>query len=405
MPQLAPQPPQPAQPKNSYWWFILGREPELSTAEIAAVLRFKKAPQLDSELPIMTCASTDIDPKVLITQLGGTMKIAEEIAKNMSTQVLISTVVDSLKSIPGKIHFGLSGYGKSLSRESITRIGMAIKKNLKNAGLSVRYVSNNEVILSSATVDHNQLVTKGREFIIREDGKNNFSLAYTVALQPYEEFSERDFGRPGRDNLSGMLPPKLAMMMINLARLEKNQVLYDPFCGSGTIVTEAMLLGYNHIIGSDLSPQAVSDTQKNIAWLSEKYNLSNQNIKVFLADATENNNQIKNQSIDAIVAETYLGKPLRGTEEIRDLELQADELRMLYEKTFKNFSRIIKPAGRVVFIFPAFRTPTGWIRTECAKYVESLGFEIDGFGEGDYLLYERSNQKLGREIWRFKKVS
>ena len=93
-------------------------------------------------------------------------------------------------------------------------------------------------------------------------GGQQFSLAQTEAVQPFEQFSARDFGRPGRDDLSGMLPPKLAIIMINLAQTPLNSILLDPFCGSGTILSEAVLLGYTNLIGTDISEKAIADSKK-----------------------------------------------------------------------------------------------------------------------------------------------
>src|SRR5205823_3602162 len=101
------------------------------------------------------------------------------------------------------------------------------------------------------------------------------------AVQPFEQFSARDFGRPGRDDLSGMLPPKLAIIMINLAANDTISVLLDPFCGSGTILSEALLLGYKNLIGSDISEKAVADTKTNLDWIANKFRRDLPDIKIF----------------------------------------------------------------------------------------------------------------------------
>ena len=225
-------------PQNTNWWFILGREKELSAAEIAAVLHIdSKSFSITKNEPLLFCIPlANTKATELIKKLGGTIKIATEIATELSRPQLIKTIQDDLRSEPGKITFGLSAYG-NLDTTELTRLGKEIKSNLKNEGLSVRFVPNKEKTLSSATVDHNNLIKKGGEFIIYESSPQKFSLAKTLALQPYAEFSKRDYDRPGRDDVSGMLPPKLAMMMINLSEPNQNDIILDPFCGSGTIIT------------------------------------------------------------------------------------------------------------------------------------------------------------------------
>jgi tRNA G10 N-methylase Trm11 len=59
----------------------------------------------------------------------------------------------------------------------------------------------------------------------------------------------------------GMLPPKLARMMINLTK--NNTAIYDPFCGLGTVLIEALHMGRIHILASDISEAMVSATEKN----------------------------------------------------------------------------------------------------------------------------------------------
>src|SRR5207247_323255 len=110
---------------------------------------------------------------------------------------------------------------------------------------------------------HNDLLTKGVELLLMPTGAA-WSLARTVALQPFEEFGQRDFGRPGFDAASGMLPPKVALMMLNLSGIPREGAMLDPFCGSGTILMEAFVQGYANITGSDISAAAAESTKKNI---------------------------------------------------------------------------------------------------------------------------------------------
>ncbi len=270
----------PALARRNRYWFILGRETQISAAEIAAVLDTKKYEISNSILKVETSIST---PKDLIKKLGGTIKIAIEIASQTNEQGLENLIIEELKTVTGKINFGISLYTNErndfVDMKLAQEFGKKIKKALKNEGLSVRYVENREPILSSVTVEKNNLTGRGREFIIQKQ-LGGFSLAKTDAVQPFEEFSARDFGRPGRDDLSGMLPPKLAMIMINLAQQPTNTVLLDPFCGSGTILSEALLLGYTNLIGTDISEKATSDTKENMIWIADQFGISDNNVNL-----------------------------------------------------------------------------------------------------------------------------
>ena len=395
-------PPQAADPKL---WFILGRESLLAAAEIDAVLGIKT---YDFIAPILKIA-TVVEPAGLMPRLGGTIKIAREIGTRLGAEELEQAIIAELKTVSGKINFGLSIYSSDkndfANLKLAKELGKAIKKSLKAEGLSVRYVENREATLSSVTVEKNNLTGRGREFLIQKN-HITFSLAKTEAVQPFEAFSTRDFGRPGRDDVSGMLPPKLAMMMVNFARISSQATLLDPFCGSGTILSEALLLGYTNLIGTDISEKAISDTQKNIDWIADQFNIGPSTFNCKLqAEPVEHIQQFLAQdSIDAIVAEPYMGKPLKGRETKEELLTQASELKKLFITAFTNFYKVLAPEGVVVFLIPRFRFQNEWITINCQKEIAALGFTISPFFENNMpLVYARPEQRVAREVWRFVK--
>ena len=75
-------------------------------------------------------------------------------------------------------------------------------------------------------------------YLIFTDSQNY--LGYST--KPAElERPEKVFKSPSE------LPWKLARTMINLARLNENDILCDPFCGTGTILLEAESMGIRSI--------------------------------------------------------------------------------------------------------------------------------------------------------------
>ncbi len=445
------------------YWFVLGREPLLSAAEIAAIF---KSTNYQIEPPLLKISIPELNTEataVLMKRLGGTIKIGVEMAESLSESELLDAIATELHTVEGKIHFGISLYekvepgAKSRSRgeqliDTVYQWGKEIKRRLKEAELSVRHVYNREAILSSVTVEKNGLTKRGREFLIcQDDGGDGrgrkfsaptpsvtYSLAKTLAVQPFEAFGARDFGRPGRDDLSGMLPPKLALMMLNIATKSPGvgtdcnpSLLLDPFCGSGTILTEAMLLGYTKLIGSDVSEKAIEDSRKNVEWVQGNWKLETRNwgSELFQSDIKNISQKITPASIDSIVTEPYLGKPLKGNELPEQLMAQKDELKKLYLESFQQFFTILKPGGRVVFVIPRFRTNhfapsparrapsndwggevrgggsnNGWLIIDCVEEIKKLGFlVVPLLPQHDFLLYARSDQRVGREIWRFEK--
>ena len=402
-PQLLPSQ-APLQPPHNYW-FTLGRQPLLSIAEIKAFFCLSDN-NISNNNTILKISLPKIEPNDIIKLLGGTIKIAEELGINLLKEDLENIVIKELDKLQGKIHFGLSFYGDNqIGLSDLQKLGLTIKKSLKQQGKSVRYVQNREKILSSAVVKNNKLIDKGIEFII-DCNKNVFSIAKTIAVQPFEKFSERDYGRPGRDDFSGMLPPKLSMIMINLSQTKKNGLLLDPFCGSGTIITEALIMGYKNLIGTDVSDQAIKNTEDNLDWTEQNYKLDLKNYKIDIeqCDIKELSNHIETGSVDAILTEPYMGKPLKGKESKQELFEQSQELRELYIIAFEQFAKIIKKNGIVVFIIPRFKYKDNWVVVDILKEIKKLGFLSKPLlPDTDYLLYHRPNQFVGREIWRFVK--
>ena len=328
------------------------------------------------------------DEQSLIERLGGTVSIAVQIKETSNVVQDIAEIL--IKNQPtGKIQF-------SIHAEHERKLAEEVKEILKESGRSARYVPPK----NTATIIHNKLVEKqGDLTIISRD------IYLTRAVQPIEAWSERDFGRPGRDSESGMLPPKLARMMINISGVSSSEVILDPFCGSGTVLTEAILLGFTNVVGSDNSEQAIRDTKENIGWVLEKGGgeISVER-DIFQSDVRQLATRLKKDSVGAIVAEPYMGKPLTGHEREDFLHTQANELRELFIDAFKTFQLILKPGGVIVFIIPRFWYRGTWIRIDCQKEIRELGLEIVPLTHHEpFILYHRAGQFVGREVWKFKK--
>lgn len=367
--------------------FELGHQPHISQAEIETVL----TDTLDIKHTVIKKENTFLLVEIhdsfsaseLMRRLGGTISINEYMG---NASHAVETIADHLESETGKINFSVKGGNKKL--------GLEIKKELKARGKSVRYVEPK----NTATIIHNKLV----------ESKSNFTtigneLYVTLAVQDIEQFTERDYGRPQADDKSGMLPPKLARIMINLTGADTDTTIIDPFCGSGTVLIEAIDIGFTNVIGNDISKKAVSDTQKNIQWFLEKQK-KKISYQVHALDAAHIHSKVAAQSVDAIVSEPFLGKPLNGRETKQFILNQTHELADMYIESFKSFSKILKKNGVVVFIIPEFKyNNKEWITIPCIPQIQKIGFTLVPMGGNDSLLYHRPEQFLGRRVYKFEK--
>jgi tRNA (guanine10-N2)-dimethyltransferase len=65
------------------------------------------------------------------------------------------------------------------------------------------------------------------------------------------------------------MPAKLARCMVNLAKPKAGELVFDPFCGTGSMLIEAALMGC-HVLGLDIQRRMVRGTLKNIAHFNIK---------------------------------------------------------------------------------------------------------------------------------------
>ncbi|MFH1429965.1 MAG: DNA methyltransferase [Candidatus Uhrbacteria bacterium] len=406
--------------------FILGREPHLSVAEIAAVLpdALWSTAQLGGEVLVLDVPD-DVDISALMERLGGTTKIGvvlDSIAALDATS-LAPHILHFAKA-EGKIRFGCSIYSIDAGEKRIARIrqrlsavARELKALLRDAGRSARHVTSREQTLSSVTISQEKLLPHqgGIEFLVLV-ANDTILLARTMAIQPFWEWSKRDYGRPGRDAQSGMLPPKLARMMLNLARIPDGESVLDPFCGSGTILTEALRLGYPRIWGLDVSEKAVADSRENVVWEAEHSNATSE-VTVVHGDVREFGTSI-DARVRAIVTEPYLGPShgLTGAAGAKRVPTIVGELRALYVHAFEEFARALTDNGRIVFIVPTFHVAGADFTISIDDDVQRLGFvRINPFPEHfrnhrllldrEHLPYAREQQVVTRNILIFERAA
>lgn len=408
------------------YFFILGKNPDLSIAEILAVLSLNKIQfnLLETAGKFLVLGTERvIEPALFIKKLGGTIKIGQVFERDKFDLPSILEIItqERLLKTRKKFYFGFSVYSDKKAaaaklNNQIKKLAFALKNELKAQKISSRWVTSREKVLSSVVVEKNKLLEQGIEIVVLSDEK--FFLGRTVAVQEFEEYGLRDFGKPQRDILSGMLPPKLAKMMINFTQVEASQggKILDPFCGTGTIISEALALGYQNLICSDIRKKAIENAQANQEWLAKEMSLiiPEKQIQYLAEDVRNLDKKIKLGEIEAIVTEPHLGPLLRGNESFERINKVIEELSQLYLEAFKVFKKILKKNGRVVIIFPVFSIQNKDFFIPVIREIEELGFKNEpllpkdllglnfvGLTERKTLIYFRPGQKVKREIIKF----
>lgn len=377
---------------------LLGRQPELSIAELERV--FPRVSWYSSQTALVD-AKQDFD----VQRLGGTQKagrVAFELQNSQWRSVSDAIVRHYSKAwakAEGKITLGISVYDLDVSPREVQKIGLVLKSKLKKDGVSLRLVPNQDQALSTATSHHNKLglsANKVELLIVR--GKTSVMVAESIGTQNITALAARDQGRPRRDAFVGMLPPKLALMMINMAigSPEKPQRILDPFCGTGVLLQEAALMG-NPVYGTDLAEKMIRYSRDNLNWLQDTYKTK---VDWYLHEGDAIDTQWQSP-IDAVASEAYLGQPFSAPPSPSKLTEVRGNCNHIIGAFLSNIAKQIEPGTPLVLAVPAWNDgKDNFTRLPLVNKVEDFGFErmtLDTVST-DKLIYFRPDQVVGRDL-------
>lgn len=372
------------------WLFIFGRTHEFSYSELAASVG-GTITRISPEISQVEDAHEHIVPKELIKRLGGTVKIA--LVKGIVHTLSLEEILPYLQTNEKQLTFGISLYGNAVKVDASLLRG--IKEALGAQGIGARYVSSREGNTLSSVVVAKQHV---RELII-VGATGGYIVGETAAVQDFEEWGERDRGRPFADPKAGMLPPKVARMAVNIAG--GGGTLLDPFCGMGTILAEALLAGWQ-VIGSDRSEEAAEKARKNLEWLTggnpvKKQGSTLKRFQLIQSDATHISEHIPAQSVDAIVTEPYLGPETIEPRRIKDI---IKGLEKLYIGCLRDWLRVLRSGGKIVIALPeyAIKGKTFVVKSVIDR-CETLGYTVS-LGP---LPYSRPQAMVRRKFYQLLK--
>jgi tRNA G10 N-methylase Trm11 len=372
---------------------------------------------------------SDVD----FARLGGSTRLARVLTEIPSTNwkdvenYLIKTVPEHLQYLrDGKLQLGLSTFGFSISPAKLTATGLTLKKVIRNAGRSVRLVPNQTNELNTAQVLHNHLTGPlGWELLLIKT-QHSTVLAQTVAVQDIDSYTLRDRGRPKRDARVGMLPPKLAQIIINLAVGEVSSwpalldspaqttrpttrlpdyptTILDPFCGTGVVLQEALLMGYS-AYGTDLEPRMIAYSEANLDWLTAKYQILDTKYSLQAADATNHQWQISKfqtpNSKVVVACETYLGRPFTERPSSAILAQTISEVNLILKRFLQNIQPQLPQGSRLCLAVPCWFDGREQKHLPFLEHISGMGFERVAFqrASNEDLIYHREGQIVGREL-------
>lgn len=412
---------------------ILGRQPALGVAELEQIYGAEALRWFSDSSATIDTSRFDFN------RLGGTQKagrVVAELSGNWQkvSMRIVKEYAAAWASREGKITLGISAYGFTASPREIQKTGIILKSKLKEHGVSLRLVPNAESALNTATSHHNKLGLSDNhvELLVVRSGNGKVIVAESVGAQNITALSKRDQARPRTDSFVGMLPPKLARMMVNYATegarpsgLVRNEfetsppppkarlsprgnadtnsfTVLDPFCGTGVLLQEAALLGFD-VYGTDLAEKMVRYSTENLDWLTDQYSLTNK-IAVDHGDAM---NHIWQPPIDAVATETYLGQPFSAPPSPAKLTEVRGNCNHIISEFLKNIAGQLESGTPLCVAVPAWRDAKGtFTHLPLTNNLSGLGFVQTALTHvtRDQLLYYREDQVVARELLLLKKA-
>lgn len=379
---------------------ITGRQPAIALAELESLFSARAIHPLPGGAALI-----DTENENLFYRLGSVIKVSKILTTLETTdwfaieKYLISACKKNEQYVPdGKLTIGLSVYGIDVSPKMLERTALNIKKAVKSTGRPVRIVPNKTREISTPQIIHNDLTgPNGWELVLYRDGRKTI-LAQTVFIQDIEGYTARDQKRPMRDTRVGMLPPKLAQTIINLAHPEASTidtVILDPFCGTGVLMQEALLMGYS-VSGTDIEPRMIEYTSKNLEWLKNSFGFPGSIIQLEKGDAISHSWK----DITSVACEGYLGLPFSHLPSDSQLQESIQTSNQIAKGFLKNIYTQVPSGFRLCIGLPAWHVKNKTIHLPLLGNIESSGWKRIEFKHAKTadLIYHRDDQIVGREL-------
>ncbi len=338
------------------YFAILWKNPEISLAE----LQFVKAKEIS--YPKKGIVIFDTKYPQLLPQLGWVIKIGSVVKEKELQEILADVKIIGIQSDTN---------GKHLKRT----VGIRRYK------------------LVDVFHTDKEIKNKGKEIINLENGLYGVVQQYQN-IQLYEAI---DFEKPGRSMQMGMMPSKLAHIMINIwlakfiheSQLDSEKIcIYDPFVWSGTTGMLANYMGYD-FVGSDIN---IKYAQQNAPWRkTSRFYTPEREFNIFQHDINDMLwNQLAGKDV-LVVTEWRLWPIVKKWTSDQDIQKFQERVVDLY-KTFVD--RIKQRWAVAVFTIPWYTGQDNGIQQVLTKYATSIGLEMQDIPE----IYTREGQQVGRKI-------
>ena len=171
--------------------------------------------------------------------------------------------------------------------------------------------------------------------------------------------------------------------------------ILDPFCGTGTVLQEALLAGYD-VVGTDLSQKMVDYTTENLSWLQLTSTAPGHIIDIHQADATTHR-WLNSTHLTAVVCETYLGQPFSAPPTPQKLAAVVGNCNHIITSFLTNIRLQLAPNTPLCIAVPAWYDASGQAtHLPLIKHLQKLNYHH--LNRRTPLIYRRPDQVVAREL-------
>jgi tRNA (guanine10-N2)-dimethyltransferase len=280
---------------------LSGENPTLPFAELTCV-----GTVLDQRLQVAIVESPDPAASRRLAMTHGVLEYLGECEPDLAAfkGLLRDLALETRETFAGrakKVHGGSNEHNPCSQKEFEHMIGTMIT---------------GPVNLNNPDVEYRAILSEDKCYF----GKVLF--AFNRASYDARNPGKRDFFHPG------VMMPRMARTLVNIAGIRQGGILLDPFCGTGGILIEAELLGAR-ATGSDFDPQMVSGSRQNTP-----------ESDLMLADATHL--PFCDHTVDAVVTDFPYGQSV--------CIKKSDTMDRLYGDALEEIHRVLKPKKRAVVV-------------------------------------------------------
>lgn len=387
--------------------FVLGSHLPLSVAELQRFVDIEKIDEVSAvALGVVKSWPNPRDlPKaregLLQDHLGGCIRFGEVLGIFEDWDDMLEVMKKEVPEEPVTPRFRL---GFSTFGESAHAIRQELLDIFQSERDHCRFTNPPKANMTSARIFEERMIQKGIEFLVWFQG-DRYILAKTVANQNIRNYTVRDRKKEFRDAHMGMLPPKLAQMMLNIAAVPKDAVVWDPFCGSGTVNIEAILMGHKNY-GSDLDVDRVKHSQENYAQMAEHFRFDPSTGGFFTADAGKIPSFMKDvKSPLWVVTEGYLGQNFRQAPNPGQVQESKKTVLNIWQQVFEVWNKL--GVEGACFSLPNWQAGSRSLSIvdRVMEYGKKAGYELVPLDE-DFptYVYSRERAHVGREIVKVVKI-